>query len=451
MFSRQRRNSSAVRLVVAAGLLCIAGWTIQWLSGCATSAPWLHHADDKPFYESTYFRVVPPQGSGWKGSELGPSSTLEHLGFKFEPELFDDVIPLRICFEKYTTTDIIPHGTGRTCYVECYSTATEPDSFDNNPRLIAEAENRRDLPESNARTDTRSTRDRGSERGVVKIGARDYHEFADPIDGSGGRSQYLLQYITFSKDLRLALVTNVRSGTDVLPEDARAIIEGLEWTDSTASPSPAQLALQRGARGIYNLTLTKIDGRPSDEDMREIEKTFADVLKMDPQNAKAHFFLAAAELLAEDPGPAFKEAKCEAVKMGLWDFFCVNDKSVLLHSLFDGYELAEKATEHLDAAVRANPRSFWASYYLAGLLIRNGEYTRAEGLARSITENYPESALGWYELGMALKRNGKSAEAKKAFSEALYNNRGEFAELWRGSMRGKTIIDWQLKTLERGR
>jgi tetratricopeptide (TPR) repeat protein len=287
------------------------------------------------------------------------------------------------------------------------------------------------------------------ERDVVTIGGREYHEFSNVVEGAGGRSQYLLQYISIAKALDNAFVVNVRSENDVLPEDARAIMEGVAWTDST--PSPAKLAMERGARALYNATLARADGLPSDEDLGDIEKEFAGVLESDPLNAKAHLFLAAAELLAEDPGPAFREAKCEAVKLGLWDYFCVSDKGILLHSLFDGFSPAEKAIEHLDAAVRADPRSFWASYYLAGFCIRIGEYTRAETCARAITENYPESALGWYALGLALKRNGKSAAAKNAFSTALYNNRGEFAELWWGDMRGKTIIDWQLKSLGGGR
>ena len=430
-----------VRFVSMVGLI--------WICGCATSAPWLHHADEKPFYESAYFRVAAPQGSGWEASEERPSTLLKSFGFVYEPEIFDDVIPARVCFEKFTTMNLIPRGPGKNCYVACFTTATKPDSLIIDARSMAEAVNRKILSQMNAGSGSHSASRGSDERDIVTIGGREYHEFSDVIDGSGGRSQRLLQYISFTKDLDNAFVVSVRSESDALPEDARMIMEGL--TPNDTAPSPAKLAMERGARALYNLTLTRIDGRPSDESMRDIEKEFAGALKSEPQNAKAHIFLAAAELLTEDPGPVFKEAKCEAVKIGLWDFFCVNDKGILLHSLFDGYSPAEKAIEHLDAAVRADPRSFWASYYLAGLCIRIGEYTRAETCALSLTENYPESALGWYALGMALKRNGKTAPAKEAFSKALYNNRGEFAELWWGDMRGKTIIDWQLKSLRRGR
>lgn len=445
-FSHVRKTNAIARTTLT---LCIPAALVV-LCGCATNAPWLHHADDKPFYESAYFRVAPPQGSGWKGSEERPSSTLKSLGFAFEPDLFDEFIPARICFEKYTTADMVPHGSGGKCFIECYSTVTLPDSFHHDARLLAEAENRKTLSNEDAGSGSRSSLGRGSpERGVVTIGGREYHEFATVIGGSGERLQYLLQYISFPKDLDIAFVVNVRSDGDALPEDAKKIMEGLEPSD--AEHPPVALAMERAARDVYNLTLTRIDGRPSDKNMDDLEKELADILQSDPQQAKAHLFLGATELLTEEPGPAFEEAQCEQVKMGLWDFFCVSDKGILLHSLFDGYSPAEKAIEHLDAAARAHPQSFWANYYLAGLCIRNGEYTRAETCARSLTEHYPESALAWYALGMSLKRNGNSAAARTAFSTALYNNRGEFAKLWWGTFRGKTIIDWQLNTLEGGR
>jgi tetratricopeptide (TPR) repeat protein len=428
-------------------VLFIAAMGLVWLCGCAANAPWLHHADDKPFYESTYFRVASPKGTGWKAVEERPSEVLERFGFHYEPDLFDEFIAPRFSFERYTTRDVLPQPTRERRLIDFYSSMTRPGANGGNPREIAEAENRNTLARMIAQADTlidpKWVLERSSE---LTIGARDYHEFVMANGGTGNARRYLIQYISFSKDLGVACIAIVHSDTTALPEEAGRILETLEPVERAAPP--ATLAMERAVQDLYELTLKRYEGRTFVVYPGDIERDLHEVLRADPRHKKAHLFLGAVQLLTEDLGPVLGDAGRERVKLGLWDFYCVSAKGAILHSLFDGYSLVDQTLDEFRAELQADPRSFWANYYLAGLYVRHEKYKEAESQARLLTEYYPESALAWYTLGIALKRAGNTSAARIAFSTALHNYRGDFDDTTSDALAAKNIIQAQLRSLD---
>jgi tetratricopeptide (TPR) repeat protein len=430
---------------LSAGIVVLSAG-LALLCGCAATAPWLQHADDKPYYESAYFRVASPKGGGWKAVDDRPSEVLEKYGFHYEPDLFDGYIPPRFEFERYSAKNLLGSPTQEAFTIEFYSTFTRPGQQGNTPRELAEAENRRTLSRVKAQADTLvDPRWALARSAVAKIGGRDYYEFvmSNGAQGKGRRS--LLQYISLSKDYGVACAANVMCGSDSLPAEARGVIAGLEPVERAVSDADA--AMERAAQELYELTLKRFEGRSLAVYPGDIEKDLHAVLQADPGRKNARLFSGAVSLLTEDLGPVLGEAVCPRVKLGLWDFYCVTDDGTILHSLFDGYSLLDRTLEEFGAELETNPRSFWAGYYLAGLYIRHEKHADAEVQARLLTKQYPESALAWYTLGIALKRAGNKAGARIAFEQARHNYRGEFDDKWSDSLAARNIIEAQLRSL----
>jgi hypothetical protein len=420
---------------------------LVWLCGCAANAPWFHHADDKPFYESTYFRVPAPKGSGWKAVEERPSDVLDRYGYYFEPELFDEFVPPRIGFERYTAQNLWPGPKHAPYFVEFYSTFTRSGPAGNGPRELAEAENRKTLAHANAHTDTLVEPWWSLERtAVAVIGGRQHYEFVMTNGESGKYRRYRLQYIWFSKDMRVACVANVRADADTLPLEARRVLESVEPLDGELSLDT--LPMRRAAQELYELTLKRFDGRPLAVYPSDIGNDLLETIRADARREKTHLFLGAIQFLTEDLGPVLADPGCGRVKLGLWDFYCVTGKGSIVHSLFDGYTLSDETLDKFRAELEVDPKSFWANYYVAGLYVRHDEFERAESQARLLTEYYPESALAWYTLGIALKRAGKTYAARIAFSTASQNYRGDFGDRSPEALAYKNIIQAQLRSLD---
>ena len=205
--------------------------------------------------------------------------------------------------------------------------------------------------------------------------------------------------------------------------------------------------MRRAAQELYELTLRRFDGRPLVVYPSDIENDLLEVIRADARRKKTHLFLGAIQLLTEDLGPVLGDPGCGRVKLGLWDFYCVTEKGWIVHSLFDGYTLDDQTLDKFRAELEVDPKSFWANYYVAGLYVRREELERAESQARLLTEYYPESALAWYTLGMALKRAGKPYAARIAFTTARDNYRGEFGDRSSDAHNARNIIQAQLRSL----
>jgi hypothetical protein len=436
-------RSSRRRLLV----LWIAVPGLAWICGCAANAPWFHHATDEPYYVSGYFRVASPQGSGWKVKEERPSDVLERYGYHYESDLFDEFVPPKFIFEKYTAKDIFPQPTHNREVVELYSTFMHPGLDGNNPRQLAETVNARTLERLVAESDTLVDPKWELKRSdVAKIGGHDFHEFVMANGATGIRRRFLFQYITFTMDFGVACVANVPSLHDTLPAEAERVLSTLESVEPKKTPEA--LAMERAAQDVYELTLKRFGGHTLVVYPGETQKDLRDVLRADPERKKAHLFLGAMQLLTEDLGPVIGAAGELRVKLGLWDFYCVLPSGTVVHSLFDGYSLDNVTINEFRAELELNPRSFWARYYVAGLYVRHDELTRAEEEARPLTEYYPESALGWYTLGIALERADNVHGARLAFNEALRNDRGEFNDPWSLHLPSRNLIRAQLQSLE---
>lgn len=428
------------RLILTAGLI--------WLCGCAANAPWLHHADEKPFYESTYFRVPAPKGSGWKIIEERPSDVLEKYGFHFDADLFDEYVPPRIRIEKYSVKDVFPQPTHDRTLVGFYSTFKRPGLDGSSAWEIARSENRRTLERLTAAVDTLVDPKWALERsGVATIGGRDYHEFVMTNGGSGTARRYLFQYVWFAMDFGVVCVANVPSLADSLPIAAKQVLETVESVEP--EKSPAALAVERAAQDVYELTLKRFGGRTLVVYPGETQSDLREALRAEPGRKKVHLFLGAMQILTEDLGPVVGRPGDVRVKLGLWDFYCVLPSGAIVHSLFDGYSLLDETLDEFRAELEVNPRSFWANYYLAGLYVRHDEYELAEKQGRLLTEHYPESALAWYTLGLALKRADNKYAARIAFKTALNYDRGEFTDRWSKSFPAGNLIKAQLQSLER--
>jgi len=437
---RPRVLRRAALLIPASGLV--------WLCGCAANAPWLHHADEKPFYESTYFRIPSPKGSGWKVIEERPSTLLERYGFHFDADLFDEYVPPRLRIEKYSVKDVFPQPTHDRTLAGFYSTFSRPGLEGNSPRELARSENRRALARLTAAVDTLVDPKWALERsGVGTIGGRDYHEFVMSNGGSGTGRRYLFQYVWFAMDFGVVCVAYVPSLADTLPIEAKRVLETVESVEP--EKTPADLAMERAAEDVYELTLKRFGGRSLVVYPGETQSDLRDALRAEPERKKVHLFLGAMQILTEDLGPVIGRPGDVRVKLGLWDFYCVLPSGSIVHSLFDGYSLLDETLEEFRAELEVNPRSFWANYYLAGLYVRHDRYAEAEAQARLLTEYHPESALAWYTLGIAHKRADNKYAARIAFKTALQYDRGEFTDRWSKSFPAGNLIKAQLQSLER--
>lgn len=434
-------------------------------SGCAVTVPLLHRADQKPSYDSKYFTVKPPVGTGWKYRESSPSEVLS-LYFKYESDLFDEIITKRIGFIKYTAAHLMPHPADDQCYIEFYSMPSDPERFNYNARLMAEAENRKYLPHPAA---IESHPLWGLKRiDEVFIGTRKFFEF-EYVQTSDERL-ISLQYIHFSKDLRIMYVVNVPyiyKEENNVPEDVKTIIMGFQPLEKELSPT--ELVLERAANVLYDRTLDFVVRRYHCAGDPEVDKAIEDlqsVIKAEMNNYNAHLFLGALYLLQRDDftldhriyyyddmlpwGPV--EGQDHIEHQGLWDYYYITRDDQVLNSLLFANMDVEKALEHFQNALTIKPDSFWANYYAAGLHLRHKDYKKAIMQYHRMIEYFPESALASYMLGVVYKESGDAKNALEAFSTAAHKNKKDkiFPDFGMGYLlKGKKNFKRQIKSLEK--
>jgi predicted Zn-dependent protease len=77
------------------------------------------------------------------------------------------------------------------------------------------------------------------------------------------------------------------------------------------------------------------------------------------------------------------------------------------------------AIGHLETLLAVDPASPRYRNLLASCLGLVGEYPRAIGLYRELLREFPENALGWLNLGHALRTQGERSEAEAAYKRAI--------------------------------
>jgi Flp pilus assembly protein TadD len=149
----------------------------------------------------------------------------------------------------------------------------------------------------------------------------------------------------------------------------------------------------------------------------EAEAAYREAIRINPQNANAHFNLGI--LLAEQGCAVEAEAAYrEAIRINPQDALAHNNLGFLLAEQGRAVE-AEAAYRE---AIRIDPRNALTHINLGNLLAEQGRAVQAEAAYREAIRINPQDADLHNNLGILLKKQGRAVQAEAAYREAIRIN-----------------------------
>jgi tetratricopeptide (TPR) repeat protein len=146
----------------------------------------------------------------------------------------------------------------------------------------------------------------------------------------------------------------------------------------------------------------------------EAIREFQEVLKQDPQNVLAHFYLAVCYHRSRRLDDATKELDATlAIAPDYWR------AEELLGSIWIEKKDYVRAREQFIHLLKTVPGDYGAHYNLGILAIRDGKWDEALPQLRAAVDADPHSAPAHYRLGIVLLQQGKKREAGQEFRQAL--------------------------------
>jgi tetratricopeptide (TPR) repeat protein len=146
----------------------------------------------------------------------------------------------------------------------------------------------------------------------------------------------------------------------------------------------------------------------------EAIREFQEVLKQDPQNVLAHFYLAVCYHRSRRLDDSAKELDVTlAIAPDYWR------AEELLGSIWLEKRDYVRAREQFTHLLKTAPGDYGAHYNLGILAIRDGRWDEALRQLRAAVDADPHSAPAHYRLGLVLLQQGKEREADQEFRQAL--------------------------------
>jgi Tfp pilus assembly protein PilF len=192
-------------------------------------------------------------------------------------------------------------------------------------------------------------------------------------------------------------------------------------------------------------------------DYRQAVVELKNVLQKEPQNARAHWRMAEASLQLGDAQAAERELKLarragfaerdsgdlearillarqqyQAVLAALeTNSLALNEpvRSLYLGQAAKGLKQFDSAIAAFEAALRHDPKLLAAHIGLAEVSAATGDWQRASKEIEMATAQQPDSAYAWMVRGSVLVREGRNAEAEKAFLQAREHAGGQLNTL----------------------
>ena len=146
----------------------------------------------------------------------------------------------------------------------------------------------------------------------------------------------------------------------------------------------------------------------------EAIREFQEVLKQDPQNVLAHFYLAVCYHRSRRLDEATKELDATlAIAPDYWR------AEELLGTIWLEKKDYVRARDQFTHILKVVPTDYGAHYNLGILATRDGKWDEAQRQLRAAVDADPHSAPAHYRLGIVLLQQGKEREAGQEFRQAL--------------------------------
>jgi tetratricopeptide (TPR) repeat protein len=143
-------------------------------------------------------------------------------------------------------------------------------------------------------------------------------------------------------------------------------------------------------------------------------REFQEVLKQDPRNVLAHFYLAVCFHRSRRLDDSAKELDATlAIEPDYWR------AEELLGSIWLEKQDYVRAREQFTHLLKTVPGDYGAHYNLGILATRDGKWDEAQRQLRAAVDADPHSAPAHYRLGIVLLQQGKDREAGQEFRQAL--------------------------------